>query len=202
MSVFFETKSTSVNSSSPFAISELSNMIFEHLKSHYDDNYDDLLIVCIGTDRSTGDCLGPLTGYKLSNILKLYPNVHIMGTLDDPVHAKNLKDKIAFIYSNYNKPFVIAIDACLGKLERVGYVSVSKGALKPGAGVNKELPEIGDIHITGVVNLGGFMEYIILQNTRLSTVMKMADTITSSFTTSLWKFFREKEQLQSKQNPN
>ena len=197
MSILFETKSNSVNSSSPFAMSDLSSIILGYLNDFYDNNYDDLLIVCIGTDRSTGDCLGPLIGYKLSTVLKLYPKVHVMGTLDDPVHAKNLKDKIVHIYSNYSKPFIVAIDACLGKLERVGYINVSQGALKPGAGVNKELPEIGDIHITGVVNLGGFMEYIILQNTRLSTVMKMADTITSSFTTSLWRYFREKEQFKN-----
>ncbi|MGF7060863.1 spore protease YyaC [Brassicibacter mesophilus] len=195
MSVFFETKSNSVNSNSPFAMSELSNIILEYLNDFYDTNYDDLLIVCIGTDRSTGDCLGPLIGYKLSSMLKLYPKVHVLGTLDDPVHAKNLKDKITHIYSTYNKPFIMAIDACLGKLERVGYINVSKGALKPGAGVNKELPEIGNIHITGVVNLGGFMEYIILQNTRLSIVMKMADTISSTIKISLWKYFREKALL-------
>ncbi|MFP3381143.1 DUF1256 domain-containing protein, partial [Bacillus sp. SIMBA_069] len=51
------------------------------------------------------------------------------------------------------------------------------GALKPGAGVGKELPPIGDASITGVVNVGGFMEYFVLQNTRLSLVMKMATQI-------------------------
>lgn len=197
MSVFIEAKSSSVNTSSPFAMSELSNIIYDYLNDYFDNSYDDLLIVCIGTDRSTGDCLGPLIGYKLSNSLKLYSNVHILGTLDEPVHAKNLKDKIEYIYASYNKPFIVAIDACLGKLERVGYINVSKGALRPGAGVNKELPAIGDIHITGIVNLSGFMEYIVLQNTRLSTVMKIADTISSSFKLSLWRFFNERKQFQN-----
>ena len=48
---------------------------------------------------------------------------------------------------------------------------------KPGAGVNKQLPEVGDIHITGIVNVSGFMEFFVLQNTRLNLVMKMAKTI-------------------------
>ena len=51
------------------------------------------------------------------------------------------------------------------------------GPVKPGAGVNKELPAVGDIHITGIVNVSGFMEYFVLQNTRLHLVMKMAKTI-------------------------
>ncbi|MDI3312245.1 MAG: DUF1256 domain-containing protein [Thermoanaerobacterium sp.] len=28
---------------------------------------DEFVIVCIGTDRSTGDSLGPIVGYKLKN---------------------------------------------------------------------------------------------------------------------------------------
>jgi len=39
------------------------------------------------------------------------------------------------------------------------------------------LPPIGDAYVTGVVNVGGFMEYLVLQNTRLSLVIKMADAI-------------------------
>ncbi|WP_242942519.1 spore protease YyaC [Proteiniborus sp. DW1] len=173
----------------------LSDIIYEHLKKYYDATYDDLIVLCIGTDRSTGDCLGPLIGYKLSHVSRLYSNVHVLGTLEAPVHAKNLIENIDRIYSSYNNPFVIAVDACLGKLERVGYINVAKGPLKPGAGVNKDLPHVGDMHITGIVNIGGFMEYMILQNTRLGTVMKMADIISSSFITSLWKFFKQKEKL-------
>ncbi|WP_352418381.1 spore protease YyaC [Proteiniborus sp.] len=195
MTFFLNMKNTSVNSNSPFAKSTLSEFIYEHLIKYYDGNYDDIVILCIGTDRSTGDCLGPLTGYKLSYIPRIYSKVSVLGTLEEPVHAKNLEEKITYIYSSYNNPFVIAIDACLGKLERVGYINVAKGPLKPGAGVNKDLPNVGDIHVTGVVNLGGFMEYIILQNTRLCTVMKMADIISSGFITSLWKFFKQNEKL-------
>ncbi|MGB4008573.1 MAG: DUF1256 domain-containing protein, partial [Bacillota bacterium] len=32
-------------------------------------------------------------------------------------------------------------------------------------------------HITGIVNVGGFMEYLVLQNTRLSLVIRMAEAI-------------------------
>lgn len=43
--------------------------------------------------------------------------------------------------------------------------------------MNKELPEVGEIHLTGIVNVSGFMEFFVLQNTRLNLVMKMAKTI-------------------------
>jgi putative sporulation protein YyaC len=59
----------------------------------------------------------------------------------------------------------------------VGQISVAPGPLLPGAGVNKQLPAVGRMHITGTVNVGGFMEYFVLQNTRLALVMRMAEVI-------------------------
>lgn len=93
------------------------------------------------------------------------------------------------------KPFIIAIDACLGKPERVGMISIGKGALRPGAGVNKSLPPIGHIHIAGIVNISGFMEYLILQNTRLNLVMRMADIISSGIHFNIWKYVKDADDL-------
>ena len=97
--------------------------------------------------------------------------------MDNPVHAKNLCEVIQEIKRKHVRPFIIAIDACLGKPERVGMISIGKGPLRPGAGVNKSLPEIGHIHIVGVVNMSGFMEYLILQNTRLNLVMRILSAV-------------------------
>jgi putative sporulation protein YyaC len=162
------------------AIPETKEIILQTLQECM--NYQqELVIVCIGTDRSTGDALGPLVGTFLTRSLHRYKHhpVTVYGTLDEPVHAVNLKDTLQLIYSRHHNPFILAIDACLGKLSSVGTITVSKGPLKPGAGVNKELPEVGDMHITGIVNVGGFMEYFVLQNTRLSLVMSMAECISN-----------------------
>ena len=136
--------------------------------------HQDIVFVCIGTDRSTGDALGPLTGTKLK---RLQVNSPIFGTLEEPVHATNLVDYMNIINNQYPKPFVIAIDACLGRLDNVGYLSLGRGSVKPGAAVKKDLPPIGDAYITGIVNVSGFMEHLVLQSTRLNLVMNMADTI-------------------------
>ncbi|RHW40421.1 spore protease YyaC [Neobacillus notoginsengisoli] len=134
-----------------------------------------IVVVCIGTDRSTGDSLGPLVGTFLEEMRS--PSFHIYGTLDDPIHAVNLEDKLKEISKKHFHPFIIAIDACLGRFKSVGIIQVCDGPVKPGAGVNKELPEVGDMHITGIVNVSGFMEFFVLQNTRLSLVVKMAKMI-------------------------
>ncbi|MCT4618103.1 MAG: spore protease YyaC [Marinisporobacter sp.] len=180
----------SIDINSPRAVFDFNKNFTEYLTNYYTDQYEDLVIMCIGTDRSTGDSLGPLIGYKLEKRLKSYDHIFVHGTLENPVHAKNLKDSINLIYKTYNNPFVIAIDACLGKFDRVGYITIGNGPLKPGAGVNKDLPPVGNMHITGIVNLGGFMEYMILQNTRLNLVMKMADTIADGIPYSIWNFFK------------
>ena len=45
----------------------------------------EILFLCIGTDRSTGDSLGPLVGHSLSRFT--LPHARVYGTLDRPVHA-------------------------------------------------------------------------------------------------------------------
>ncbi|WP_338553766.1 spore protease YyaC [Paenibacillus sp. KS-LC4] len=137
-----------------------------------------LIIVCVGTDRSTGDSLGPLIGTSLAKYNS--PYFALYGTLEEPVHAMNLTDTLALIHQNHHNPFIIGIDACLGQVSSIGSVHIGTGPVRPGAGVNKELPPVGDMHITGIVNVGGFMEYFVLQNTRLHLVIKMADLIAFS----------------------
>lgn len=134
-----------------------------------------IVIVCIGTDRSTGDSLGPLIGSFLQEAdMKHF---HLYGTLEDPVHAVNLQEKIDMIHENHFHPFIIGIDACLGKLKNIGMIKIGTGPVKPGAGVKKELPAVGNMHITGIVNVSGYMEFFVLQNTRLNLVMKIAKQI-------------------------
>ena len=54
------------------------------------------VVLCIGTDRATGDALGPLVGSLLSNSQCAY---RVYGTLQHPVHALNLNDTIKKIYT-------------------------------------------------------------------------------------------------------
>ncbi|WP_449538276.1 spore protease YyaC [Ferdinandcohnia sp. Marseille-Q9671] len=150
-----------------------------------------IIIFCIGTDRSTGDSLGPLIGTKIKE--KGLSHFHVYGTLDEPIHAVNLQEKIEEIKRNYTNPFIIGIDACLGRLKSVGSITIGEGPIKPGAGVNKELTPIGDMHITGIVNVSGFMEFFVLQNTRLSLVMKIANTIVSGIYRAEYKYLRRIE---------
>lgn len=134
-----------------------------------------IVFLCIGSDRATGDCLGPIIGYKLEK--QPYFHYKVYGTLEEPVHAKNLQETIATIYKTYKDAFIIAIDASLGQSNHVGYITVGEGPLKPGAGVDKDLPFVGDVFITGIVNFSGMLDHMLLQTTRLNVVMSLADYI-------------------------
>lgn len=134
-----------------------------------------IIFLCIGTDRSTGDSLGPLVGDKLKFMIR--DNIFVYGNLESPVHAKNLCEVIEEINLKYNNPYIVAIDACLGSLQNIGKIFIEKKPLTPGAAMNKDLPAVGDLSITGIVNMSGSLEFMVLQNTRLYTVMLLADII-------------------------
>ena len=135
----------------------------------------EIIILCIGSDRSTGDSLGPVIGHKFKDFIS--PGLYLLGDLNQPIHAANLNHCIKSIQKTFDNPFIIAIDASLGKEEHIGMITLGKGPLKPGLGVKKRLPEVGDIHITGIVNSSHNMESSSLQTTRLSIIFQIADAI-------------------------
>lgn len=138
----------------------------------------EVLFLCIGTDRSTGDSLGPLIGHKLQE--RRLNNVRVLGTLNRPVHAMNLEEYLNIMECRFPNHLVIAIDASVGKTDHIGCITLGKGSLKPGLGVSKELRAVGDIFITGIVSSCGNYDPLMLQSIRLSVVMRLADCISDS----------------------
>lgn len=130
------------------------------------------LFLCIGSDRVTGDSLGPLIGTILK---KKRADISVLGTLDAPVHALNLADTLHQIQKKEIPGPVVAIDASLGTREHQGFFTLGKGSLMPGAGVNKSLTCAGDIFLTGIVAQAGPFAQFALQTVRLSRIMSLAD---------------------------
>lgn len=163
-----------ISADSPISVQELTSVMLQRLK----ENTASLVVVFIGTDRSTGDSLGPLTGTLLEKkqpgFLKIY------GTLYDPVHAKNIHRTACEIERNHPEAFVLAVDAGLGLRRNVGTIVFGEGPLFPGSALNRTLSPVGDAYLTGIVNVSGFMELSVLQNTRLSVVMSLAEILADS----------------------
>ncbi|WP_432353686.1 spore protease YyaC [Sporosarcina sp. A2] len=153
------------------AIWKLSTLFLENIPF----TSREVLFLCIGTDRSTGDALGPLIGSMLSEN-STFP-YRVIGTLEDPLHALNLDETLTRVTKEHPDAFIVAIDACLGKSDSVGHLLIQDGPLQPGKAVGKDLPSVGDIAVKGVVNIGGFMEHSVLQSTRLHLSYEMGRTI-------------------------
>lgn len=164
----------SIDSSSLTAYIKIKDYLLAELQPILDENRP-IVFLCIGSDRSTGDSLGPLVGHKLKYLSK--KNFYIHGTLERPVHAKNITSVLDEIKFNFRNPYIVAIDACLGALNNIGKVFIQKKPLIPGLALNKSLPPVGEMSITGIVNISGSFEFLVLQNTRLNTVMRLADSI-------------------------
>lgn len=132
---------------------------------------DDIAVICIGTDRSTGDSFGPLTGHMLSRLTLL--RFRLYGTLENPVHALSLPDVLGGI--DAEKTLVLAVDAGVGSARMVGSVGIADAPVRPGSGLGKELPSVGDVSITGIVAMGGIAPFLMLQNAPLGMVYSMAE---------------------------
>lgn len=106
------------------------------------------VVLCIGSDRVTGDCLGPIVGQML---VERGANAFVYGTLARPVTALNLKDAVRHIKSAHGDKKVLAIDSSVGKLGDVGKIHIAFGSIAPGSADGKKLPKVGDVSITATV---------------------------------------------------
>lgn len=152
----------------------LYNLIFE-IKSYINKN---TVIVCIGTDKCIGDCLGPLVGSILTE--NFFP-LPVYGTLSSPIHALNISERLDEISANHPNASIIGVDACLGDEDDIGNIRIRDYAIRPGKGVGKELPEVGIASVIGIVDSSDSSELFFSRSIRLSFIMNMAKTISRVF---------------------
>jgi putative sporulation protein YyaC len=145
------------------------------VKNYINEN---TVIVCIGTDKCIGDCLGPLVGSILNE--NFFP-LPVYGTLSAPIHALNIDERLAEIYANHPKASIIGVDACLGDESDIGEIRIRDYAVHPGKGVGKELPEVGIASVIGIVDSSENAELFFSRSIRLSFIMNMAKIISRIF---------------------
>lgn len=159
-----------VNYKSSMAYYELAYFLKDYMTS-------DTVILCIGTDKFIGDCLGPLVGTFLKK--ENFP-LPIYGTLESPCHALNLSTTLDQIRRDHPSAYIIGIDACIGDETAIGELQARDIPIHPGKGVGKILPKVGDASIIGIVDNSDGAEFFKQKNIRLSLVMNMALVIQQS----------------------
>lgn len=165
-----------VKASDENASEKIANHLYRLIQASK-KKYKEIILLCIGTDRSSGDSYGPLLGTLLTE--QGIENIKVVGTLHNPVHAKNLSEAMKSI--DVDNSLIIAVDASLGS--EVGRITVTNGHMVPGKGVDKDLGKVGDISITGNVNysvLAQDMNFKVLFSTRLATVWDLVQVTVSA----------------------
>ena len=108
------------------------------------------VILCIGSDKVTGDALGPIVGELLTS--KFDIPCFVYGTLSSTVTALNVQKTLSYIRRRHPNRKIIAVDSGLGDENAVGKVKCYAGGIKPGQGVGKNLQVVGDFSVLGVVD--------------------------------------------------
>lgn len=156
-----------VNYKSSLSYYEIAEFIRKYITT-------DSIIVCIGTDKCIGDCLGPLVGTFLAESSFPYP---VYGTLKSPIHALNIEKKISEIQQLHPTSTIVGIDACLGDSNSIGEIHIRDYPIHPGKGVGKSLPEVGIASIIGIVDSSDNADIFTSRGIRLNLVFEMARVI-------------------------
>lgn len=149
---------------------EVANSLKDYIK-------DNTVIVCIGTDKCIGDCLGPMVGTFLKE--KNFP-LPVYGTIESPIHALNINKRLDEIKKLHPKSLLIGIDACLGDPDSIGEIHTRNFPIHPGKGVGKTLPDVGTASIIGIVDSSENAEFFTSRSIRLHLIMQMAIVISSA----------------------
>ena len=132
------------------------------------------VIICVGTDATIGDALGPMIGTKLkeANI-----DAYVYGSLSTPITAKEILSVKDFVKAAHPLSKTLVIDAAVGEDGDVGIVKISGEGIRPGLGADKNLPKMGDGSIIGIVSPRSKGHNYFMNYTRLAPIYKMAEII-------------------------
>ncbi|MDN3015402.1 spore protease YyaC [Paenibacillus sp. BSR1-1] len=145
-----------------------------------------IYVVGIGSNRISGDSLGPFVGTLLSN---LFPgHLTVLGNLQSPMDAKTLIPALTRLSLPENS-FVVAIDSVLGSVGIVNSIVVREGALLPGEGLGIPLPPIGDCSVMGVVLENDPSMESSLFITNLHLIYTMAVNIAKGISLAVRQYF-------------
>ena len=132
------------------------------------------VILCLGSDRVLGDCVGPMVGEMLTR--KYSVPTYVYGTLTNNITTNNIKSTIEFIKSNHKDRSVLVVDCGVGGIDKIGQIRVCKGAVR--CACFNEM--IGDRQIIAYTSHLGATEKCFLRTTRIQTVTYMATKIAKS----------------------
>lgn len=130
------------------------------------------IILCVGSDKISGDCVGPLVGDMLTN--RFGVRCFVYGVSGRSVNGKNLSEYIDFISKVHPDSPIIAVDACVSNCLAVGTVKVIDGGISPRRAVTNTTKTVGDLGILGVVGKPSTDTLSTLMSVSIDNVIKIS----------------------------
>lgn len=153
----------------------VNNMVDMIVSEFFKSGKESVTIVCIGTDKCIGDCLGPMVG----TLLEKCGTDNVCGTLEYPIHAINIPIRLPEIKQQHKNSFIIAVDACLGAGDEIGNINLRDVPIRPGKGVGKTLESIGQMSLVGIVDNKDLEIDFVHRPIRMGFVWDLALKVTS-----------------------
>lgn len=137
-----------------------------------------ILFLCIGSEKISGDSLGPMVGTLLKEKYKVpYP---VIGTEEHPVNGINISRYKEHIKKYFPTHKIVAIDAALGEEKDLWSIRFREGGIKAGGAVGTNNTMIGDVGILGVVGEKGVNAMQTLLNASFPSVVNLAERIANT----------------------
>lgn len=134
-----------------------------------------ILFLCIGSEKISGDSLGPMVGTLLKEKHKVpYP---VIGTEEHPVNGVNIGRYKEHIKKYFPTHKIVAIDAALGEKTDLFQVRFREGGVKAGGAIGANNTLIGDIGVLGVVGEKGGNAMQTLLDASFPSVLNLAEKI-------------------------
>ena len=156
----------------------ISRKIIDLIDSQKKDNQN-LTFLCIGTDRVTGDSLGPIVGSNLEKYVKKnnIKNIKVIGNLENNLSNTNI-NKI-----ENNNGIRIVIDSAISNTYDIGDIIIDKSPIKIRQALNSSKDINSDIAIKCIVgkNFEDSSEnFLMLQNIKIGIVLNLAEKLSTT----------------------
>jgi len=141
---------------------------------------EECVYMCIGTEHILSDSLGPRVGNILMEQDK--KAIFVYGYMGNNINALNLLKAYRVIKLLHPDKKVVVIDAAVGETTEIGSVQILEGGTTPGAATNKNLPNIGDYSILGIIGIKGLKDFYVTSYDREKLLEHMSKIIAEAIT--------------------
>lgn len=139
-----------------------------------------LTFLCVGTDRVTGDSLGPIVGSNIEKFInnKKINNVKVIGSLEKNLNNTNIEE-----YTKNPKDITIVIDSAISNTYNIGEIIVDENNIKVRQALNNGKNINSNINIKCIVAKNFENEdanFLMLQNVKLGIVLNLAEKVSTN----------------------